>query len=444
MGSRKEWALIVSLLLGAILVPINSTMIAVALSSISNTYDESLASITWVVTVYLIVMAVTQPIAGKLGDMYGNKTMYLWGVGLFLIASLGCALSPSLLLLNIFRALQAVGGALLTPNSIAIIRHVVSEKRLPKVFGFFGLGAGLGAALGPFIGSILIDSFSWHSIFWVNIPFLAIALFTAMTMFPKYKEKKSDAPLDIIGSALLAVSIISIILLTKNAESWGYLIYGLLILLFVPLFFRWELRTKHPVIDLSLFKNSTFTNANLSVMLSNLMMYAVLLIMPLFMTSQFGLETSKSGMALSVFSIFMSASNWVGAQLHNKWGARKVIFLSFAMMAGANILFLLLSQSHSIVFLMVSLILGGLASGVGLTSMQVSSLSTVDAGMSGTASGIFSTFRYFGSITSSALIGLISGFHILFIILIGVSVIGIFVSLGIKPAETASVQKNSA
>jgi MFS family permease len=263
-------------------------------------------------------------------------------------------------------------------------------------------------------------------------------------MFPKYKEKKSDAPLDIIGSALLAVSIISIILLTKNAESWGYLIYGLLILLFVPLFFRWELRTKHPVIDLSLFKNSTFTNANLSVMLSNLMMYAVLLIMPLFMMSQFGLETSKSGMALSVFSIFMSASNWVGAQLHNKWGARKVIFLSFAMMAGANILFLLLSQSHSIVFLMVSLILGGLASGVGLTSMQVSSLSTVDAGMSGTASGIFSTFRYFGSITSSALIGLISGFHILFIILIGVSVIGIFVSLGIKPAETASVQKNSA
>ena len=136
MSSRKEWALIVSLLLGAILVPINSTMIAVALSSISHTYNESIASITWVVTVYLIVMAVTQPIAGKLGDMYGNKTMYLWGVGLFLIASLGCALSPSLLLLIVFRALQAVGGALLTPNSIAIIRHVVSENAYRKCLDF--------------------------------------------------------------------------------------------------------------------------------------------------------------------------------------------------------------------------------------------------------------------------------------------------------------------
>lgn len=217
-----------------------------------------------------------------------------------------------------------------------------------------------------------------------------------------------------------------------------------MILLFVPLFFRREKRTKHPIIDFALFKSSTFTNANLSVLLSNLMMYAVLLIMPLFMTNQFGLNTSNSGMALSVFSIFMSASNWVGAQLHHKWGAKKIIFLSFAMMAGANLLFLLLSSSHSVLFLMLSLILGGLASGVGLTSMQVSSLATVDPGMSGVASGIFSTFRYFGSIISSALIGLISGYHTLFMILFAVSIIGVFVSLGIKSDETARIEKNSA
>ncbi|AVB09220.1 MULTISPECIES: MFS transporter [Bacillus] len=442
MGSKKEWALIVSLLLGAILVPINSTMIAVALSSISRSFSESIASITWVVTVYLIVMAVTQPIAGKLGDMYGNKKMYLWGVGLFLIASLGCALSPSLFLLIFFRALQAAGGALLTPNSIAIIRHVVSEKRLPKVFGFFGLGAGLGAALGPFIGSLLIESFSWHSIFWVNIPFLAIALVTALVMFPKYKEETSDAPLDIIGSVLLAGSIVSIILLTKNESSLGYWVYALLILIFVPLFFRRELRTKHPIIDFDLFKNTTFTSANLSVLLSNLMMYAVLLIMPLFMTGHFSMNTSHSGMALSVFSVFMSASNWGGAQLHQKWGARRMIFLSFGLMAVANLLFLLLVYSHSVPFLMASLIVGGIASGAGLTSMQVSSLATVEPGMSGIASGIFSTFRYFGSIISSALIGLISGFHILFMILIGVSVIGLFVSLGIKSGETVQTKKS--
>lgn len=111
------------------------------------------------------------------------------------------------------------------------------------------------------------------------------------------------------------------------------------------------------------------------------------------------------------------------------------------MMAGANLLFLLLSSSHSVLFLMLSLILGGLASGVGLTSMQVSSLATVDPGMSGVASGIFSTFRYFGSIISSALIGMISGYRTLFMILFAVSIIGVFVSLGIKSDETARMEK---
>ena len=109
--------------------------------------------------------------------------------------------------------------------------------------------------------------------------------------------------------------------------------------------------------------------------------------MPLFMT-YFSMNTSHSGMALSVFSVFMSASNWGGAQLHQKWGARRMIFLSFGLMV-ANLLFLLLVYSHSVPFLMASLIVGGIASGAGLTSMQVSSLATVEPGMSGIASGIF-------------------------------------------------------
>ncbi len=113
MGKHKELILIISLLIGTFLVPINSTMIAVALSTISAHFNEPLANISWVVTIYLIVMAVTQPIAGKLGDLYGNRNIYLWGVVFFLIASLGCIFSTNLISLIIFRSLQAVGGALL-------------------------------------------------------------------------------------------------------------------------------------------------------------------------------------------------------------------------------------------------------------------------------------------------------------------------------------------
>ncbi len=172
-------------------------MIAVALSSISTYYDQSIANITWVVTIYLIVMAVTQPIAGKLGDIYGHRRMYLTGVMLFLIGSIGCALAPNLAFLITFRSIQAAGGAILTPNSIALIRATVSPEKLSKTMGYFGFGAGIGAALGPFIGSILIQSFDWHSIFLVNIPFLFLTLVTGVLLIPKTKHTRLQANVDI-------------------------------------------------------------------------------------------------------------------------------------------------------------------------------------------------------------------------------------------------------
>lgn len=320
---KKESFVIYSLLLGAILVPVNSTMIAVALSSISIYYDQSLANITWVVTIYLIVMAVTQPIAGKLGDIYGHRRMYLIGVMLFLIGSIGCALAPNLAFLITFRSIQAAGGAILTPNSIALIRATVSPEKLSKTMGYFGFGAGIGAALGPFIGSILIQSFDWHSIFFVNIPFLFLTLVTGVLLIPKTKHTRLQANVDITGSLYLTIGIATLILCTKSQLLNEYLIYGILALIVIPLFFKHVRKVKNPIIDLSLFKNSSFTNANLSIMLSNFVMYAILLIMPLFMEQQLALSHTQSGIILSVFSLCMSISGLLGARLHPKKGAKK-------------------------------------------------------------------------------------------------------------------------
>ncbi|MEH7569510.1 MFS transporter, partial [Priestia megaterium] len=273
MGKHKELILIISLLIGTFLVPINSTMIAVALSTISAHFNEPLANISWVVTIYLIVMAVTQPIAGKLGDLYGNRNIYLWGVVFFLIASLGCIFSTNLISLIIFRSLQAVGGALLTPNTIAIIRYVVPKERLPKILGVFGMGMGLGAAIGPLLGSVLLENFNLEAIFWVNVPFLFLALISGIVMIPKFNVKKQTSTLDIQGSIYLAISISLLILLTHGIEFTKALIMGIIFILSTILFIKRENTTENPIIDFSLFKNSTFTSANLSIMLSNFVMY---------------------------------------------------------------------------------------------------------------------------------------------------------------------------
>ncbi|MEE3678239.1 MFS transporter [Bacillus safensis] len=444
MRLKKESLVIYSLLLGAILVPVNSTMIAVALSSISTYYNQSLSNITWVVTIYLIVMAVTQPIAGKLGDIYGHRRMYLIGVMLFLIGSIGCALAPNLAFLITFRSIQAAGGAILTPNSIALIRATVSPEKLSKTMGYFGFGAGIGAALGPFIGSILIQSFDWHSIFFVNIPFLFLTLVTGVLLIPKINHTRLQANVDIIGSLYLTIGIATLILCSKSHLLNEYLIYGILALIVIPLFFIHVRKVKNPIIDLSLFKNSSFTNANLSIMLSNFVMYAILLIMPLFMEQQLSLSHTQSGIILSVFSLCMSISGLLGARLHPKKGAKKMIGFSFICLTLSGIMLITLSQYPTLPLLIVTLIAGGISSGIGMTSMQMSSLTSVDQSLSGSASGIFSTFRYFGSIISSTLIGIMSGFQSLFIVLMGAGILGFFLSQRVKTKSTSPSSEHSA
>lgn len=389
-------------------------------------------------------MAVTQPIAGKLGDIYGHRRMYLTGVTLFLIGSIGCALAPNLAFLIIFRSIQAAGGAILTPNSIALIRATVSPEKLSKTMGYFGFGAGIGAALGPFIGSILIQSFDWHSIFLVNIPFLFLTLVTGVLLIPKVKHTRIHARVDVIGSLYLTIGIATVILCSKSQLLNEYFIYGILALIVIPLFFRHVRKVKNPIIDLSLFKNSSFTNANLSIMLSNFVMYAILLIMPLFMEQQLALSHTQSGMILSVFSLCMSLSGLLGARLHPKKGAKKMIRFSFLCLTLSGIMLITLSQYPTLPLLIVTLVAGGISSGIGMTSMQMASLTAVDQSLSGSASGIFSTFRYFGSIISSTLIGIMSGFQSLFIVLMGAGILGFLLSQRVKTKSTSPSSGHSA
>lgn len=424
MSKQKEFLMIALTLMGAFLVPINSTMISIALGSISGFYGLDIHSTTWVVTIYLTVMAVTQPIAGKLGDIYGNRKVYIVGAAIFLVASIGCALAPNIIMLVVFRSLQAIGGGLLIPNVVALIRHTVSRERLSSVMGLFGMGMGLGAAVGPLIGSLLIAVLSWKAIFWINVPFLLGALAGGIFFIPKLEKKSSNKPLDVLGSIYLAVSITLIISLTHINPSRMSIILGMGSLLFIVLFVKRERSVQSPIIDFQLFKSPIFANANISVLLNNFIMYAILLVMPLIMTTKMNMSTSMSGIMLSLFSISMAISNMMGGQLNRKFASAKVIFLSFAITAVTNFLLFFVISSQSLIYLGITLIMNGLAIGLGLTSMQVASLEAVDESVSGSASGIFSTFRYFGSIVSSTLIGIVANYSILFGILLVAALLG--------------------
>nr|WP_275980233.1 MFS transporter [Halalkalibacter alkaliphilus] len=413
------------ILTGTFLVPVNSTMIAVGLPVIAGDLQVSIPQITWVVTIYLIIMAVAQPIAGKLGDMYGNKKVMMIGFLLFLVSSIACAFSYNILSLIIFRSLQALGGALATPNATAIIRHVMPKEKLSNVFGIFGLSMGLGAAIGPLVGAGLIGWLGWQAIFWVNVPFLLFSIILTWTLVPSVNVEKKHA-LDVLGSLYLGVMLTLITLFVTNPEYVS--VWTILLLLgSIALFIFQERRTKSPVIEFALFKNIGFSSSNVSIFINNFVMYSTVLFIPIILV-MYDYPIGSVGLLLFAFSLAMSLSSLFGGKLANRYGKEKIIALSFFLLCMSVLLYFGFGEQASSLYMTIVLILGGASAGMGVASMQAANLESVPKEKSGAASGIYSTFRYMGGMMASASVSLLAGSSLLYVLLLVFSVLGLIMS----------------
>ncbi|WP_226580958.1 MFS transporter [Halobacillus litoralis] len=419
--------IILSILTGTFLVPVNSTMISVALPTIAQDLNQPFTNVSWVVTIYLIVMAVAQPISGKLGDQFGNKKAMMTGFTLFLLSSVAAAFSSGLIPLILFRSLQALGGALATPNATALIRTTLPKDKLSQVFGTFGLAMGLGAAIGPLLGSTLIDSFGWKAIFWVNVPFLLFSMTLSWLVIPTPEVERESKKIDVWGSLYLTILLTLFTLFLTQSQFinvWTVLI-GLSALL---LFIFQECRHPAPIIQFGMFRNEKFTTSNLYIFLNNFVMYSAILFVPILL-ERYHYSLNMIGLLLFGFSLSMSLSSWWGGRLAQTIGKEKVITRSFALTIAATALYFGFHEGVSAVYIALTLLLGGFASGLGVASMQTLNMEAVPKEKAGTASGIYSTFRYMGGMLASALVSLLAGEAFLYILLGTAALLGLFLGL---------------
>ncbi|WP_083995273.1 MFS transporter [Caryophanon latum] len=426
MFSNKSTIAIVAILLGTFIVPINSTMVSVGLQSVATSMNMSMSSITWVVTIYLIVMTVAQPLAGKIGDLYGNRRIFLVGIVLFLVASIVCMLASNFITLLIGRAVQAFGGALITPNATAMLRYITPKEKLVQTFGIFGFSMSLGAAIGPLLGALLIEQWSWHATFAVNVPILVVAFMAAMRYVP-HVEVQKQAKLDLIGSSLFAITLSSIVLIVTQ-QNYTNVVLWLIVIVGAIAFVRYEQRIEAPLIDFQLFRKRNFRAANMSILLNNGVMYGTLLLMPTLLVIDERFTLTQIGAALFTFSVAISIFSWIGGKFEGSIGRKRTITLAFIITALAMCSYFLLITNSSLLVLHVILFVAGIGLGIGVPSMQAASLSDVDKSASGVASGIYSTFRYIGSTIASVLISLQLGASIMMSVLVIFAVVGIVVS----------------
>ncbi len=344
----------IGLALAAVLAPLNSTIIAVALPSIAGDFNASGALVTrWLVTAYLVVSIVAQSPAGKAADVWGYSRVLTLGRAMFGLGAILAALSPQLEILGLGRVLMAIGGALSIPTVFAQLRNSVPPSSRGRIFGIFGAIMGTAAAIGPLIGGFLTTRFGWHSIFYVNVPVVALSLLLEP---PRREPKRARA-------ATPGVS--------------GVRLFG------------------------RLFAQPAFAAGSAIVALQNLAMYALLFLLPFFL-ARTGSTPSATGGMLLFFTAAMVLASPVGGRLSDAFGSRVVAMSGGIVGTVGAVLFV------SGVPLIPSLILLGAGIGISTSPSQAAALSAVDASQAGVASGALSTMRYVGGVIGSGLVAVLA------------------------------------
>ncbi|NLA35692.1 MAG: MFS transporter [Actinobacteria bacterium] len=371
--SHKEVLVIFSgLMLGMLLASLDQTIVATALPTIVGDLG-GLNHLAWVVTAYMLASAISTPIYGKLGDLFGRKQLFQVAIVVFLIGSALCGLSQNMMQLVAFRAVQGLGGGGLIVLSQAIIADVVSPRERGRYQGYFGAVFGLSSVGGPLLGGWLTDNISWHWVFFVNLPLGILALVIAASKLPA-SERRGTPKIDYLGTALIAATVSCIVLFTTwggEQYAWGSpVIVGLIIAAVVLLAVTVvvERKVAEPILPMHLFRLRTFNVSSAVSFIIGVSMFGVITYLPLFLQVVNGSSATDSGLVLLPLMLGLLGASMLAGQAITRTGRYRMFPIVGTGIAALG-LFLLSTMNHNTSSGIVTLYMVVLGVGIGF-SMQ--------------------------------------------------------------------------
>ncbi len=327
-----KWIIAGSVMVGTIMAVLDTTIVNVALPSISGTMGATIEQITWVVTGYILANVIIMPLVALLSQRFGRKNFYLANVVIFTIASMACGLARNLPMMVFFRALQGIGGGVLLTVSQAILRETFPAEEQGTAMGIFGLGVVLAPAFGPTLGGWLIDKYSWPWIFYINVPIgiINLILVSRFVEDPSYLiRKKGD--IDWPGLALMITGLGALQLMLEEGQrnDWfqsGYIIRLTITAVVGLTLFVWrELTARNPAVNLRILRNVSFASATALGGILGIALNGSLFLLPLFLQNLLGYPAMKSGLALMPRSLAMAVIMPIGGRFYNKLGPRLLV-----------------------------------------------------------------------------------------------------------------------
>lgn len=397
---NHQWIVLVTVMLASFMGRLDGTIVNLALPKIISDFGITVSQAGWIATAYIIANAVFVPIFGKLGDLIGRKSLYLFGIIGFTITSALAGLSFSLPSMIVFRVLQAVTVSIDYPLALSIIAYTFRDnKQRLQAMGMWSAIFAASAVFGPLIGGPLIDNFSWRSIFYINIPVGIIATLLAIRYIVEPVEKiKGIKNFDVAGSLLLGIGLSAMVLVLDQGQAWGWTSIQSVISYFVTfitlvVFVLVERKQKEPVVDLKFFKIPAFTAALITSFISFMGMIGALFILPIFTQTYLGYSVTESGYLFIPMALGMVIAAQVGARLSTIFQPR---FVTAAGMFWATIVMYSFSGidiKWSFMQLSIHLFFLAIGLGLGLSPLTNAAISTVPREEVGVASSLLALAR---------------------------------------------------
>jgi len=408
MLARRWWMLGVTCL-SVIVINLDLTILNIALPAISAALHADTGDLQWLVDAYALVFAGVMLPAGLLGDRLGRKRLLLAGLAIFLAASLWCALSVSAGELIAARALMGLGAGIVFPLSLAVVSAAFGDADRPRAIGILTAGIALGLPLGPVLGGVLLQHFSWHSVFWINVPAACVTLAAGAVLMPESRNPAAP-PLDVLGALLCPAAIVCLIWGFINGPERGWtapltwtLLAGSALLLIA--FAVREHRSATMVIEPALLRDRRFAWGTAASVAVSVALYGILFVTPQYLQSVLGDDPASAGLSLLPMMVGLLIAGGAADQLVQAMGTRITVAVGLALLAGGLVTLSQLHLATGYAVVAAALAVCGLGTGAAMSAAMNTVMSAAGGDEAGIGASANSALRQVGGAITVAVLG---------------------------------------
>jgi EmrB/QacA subfamily drug resistance transporter len=413
---HSPWLVLTTLCLGFFMILLDTTIVNIAIPDMIDKLDATLDQILWILNAYILVFAVLLITAGRLGDLYGPKRLFIIGLIIFTLSSAACGLAQNPNQLILFRIVQGVGGALLTPQTLSVITVIFPPEKRGAAFGIWGAVAGVATVAGPTLGGWLVTNWDWRYIFFVNVPVGIVALVLAAIVMPDLRLNRRHQ-LDWVGTILATVGLFLLCygLIEGQPHDWSK-VWGPVTIpmvigagVIVLALFAWQqyaTRDREPLIPFAIFADRNFSLMNGVVAAISFGMLGIFLPLVIYLQSVLGLTALEAGLTAAPMSLVSMVVAPVAGRMADKYGGKYILFAGITLwVVGLSIVFSSAQVDSNRGDLIPGLIVAGLGLGCTFAPLQTIAMRNIQPQVAGAASGLINTTRQLGAVIGSAAVG---------------------------------------